>query len=62
MDLIKGINYIINFENGSKIEGNLDKVKYLGGQIYSLWIDIGGQPVYIAFSDVKSIEIGEEPN
>jgi hypothetical protein len=55
MDLKIGKHYRIIFENGYKIAGELTDIKLINIEIYSLWIDIGRQPVYIAFRDVKEI-------
>lgn len=53
VNLELGKHYRIIFENGSKIAGELTDIKQIGSEIYSLWIDIGRQPVYIAYRDVK---------
>lgn len=53
MDLELGKHYRIIMENGSEIAGELTEVKWLRSGIYSLCIDIGRQPVYIAYRDVK---------
>lgn len=53
MDLELGKHYRIIFLNGTKIVGELTYIKRQGIEIYSLWIDIGRQPVYISYCDVK---------
>ncbi|WP_054024993.1 hypothetical protein [Bacillus sp. FJAT-28004] len=50
-----GKHYRFIYENGFKIAGELTDIKRLGTVIYSLWIEIGRQPVYIAYCDVKEI-------
>ncbi|MED4779480.1 hypothetical protein [Brevibacillus choshinensis] len=55
MHLELGKHYRIIFDNGTKIAGELMDIKLIGEEIYSLWIDIGMQPVYITYRDVKEI-------
>lgn len=55
MNLELGKHYRIIFLNGTKIAGELTDIKRLGSELYSLWIDIGRQPVYISYCDVKEI-------
>lgn len=63
MKLEVGRNYTFIYDNGSKISGELTDIKMFGTEIYSLWIDIGRQPVYIAYRDLRDvIENGSDEN
>jgi hypothetical protein len=55
MNLEVGKHYRFLYENGSKIAGELTDIKIIGTEIYSLWIDIGWLPVYLAYRDLKEI-------
>ncbi|MET3290065.1 UNVERIFIED_CONTAM: hypothetical protein ABID98_002635 [Brevibacillus sp. OAP136] len=56
MKLIKGNRYLITYTNGRKIEGIFEEVKYFGGKIFALWLNSGGNPLYVIYGDVKKIE------
>jgi hypothetical protein len=57
MKLTNGKTYIVTLQNGNTIEAELQDLKYEGKELYTLWIDIGSQPVYVSFSETKDIKL-----
>jgi hypothetical protein len=57
MKLTNGKTYIVTLQNGHTIEGELQDLKYEGKELYSLWMDMGSQPVYVSFSETKDIKL-----
>lgn len=55
LNINPGQEYIVVLESGYEMKGVVDDIKFIGDQLFSFWIDIGGQPVYINVSEVKEV-------
>jgi hypothetical protein len=57
LKLTNGKKYMVTLENGNIMEGELHDLKCVGNELYSLWIDMGSQLVYVPFSETKDIKL-----
>jgi hypothetical protein len=57
LKLTNGKKYMVTLENGFIMEGELHDLKCVGNELYSLWIDMGSQLVYVPFSETKDIKL-----
>jgi hypothetical protein len=57
LKLTYGKKYMVTLENGNIMEGELHDLKCVGNELYSLWIDMGSQLVYVPFSETKDIKL-----
>jgi hypothetical protein len=57
LKLTNGKKYMVTLENGNIMEGELHDLKCVGNELYSLWIDMCSQLVYVPFSETKDIKL-----
>jgi hypothetical protein len=57
LKLTNGKKYMVTLQNGHMMEGELHDLKCVGNELYSLWIDMGSQLVYVPFSETKDIKL-----
>lgn len=55
--LTNGKSYILTMQNGHTMEGELQDVKCVGNELFSLWLDPGSQIVYVSFDETKDIKL-----
>lgn len=57
LKLTNGAMYVVTLQNGNTVEGELQELKCVGRELYSLWLDLGSQLVYLPFSETKDIKL-----
>lgn len=57
LKLNNGNTYIVTLQNRHTFEGELQNLEYRGEELYSLWRDMGNEPVSVSFGDTKEIKL-----